>query len=168
MSREREIRCYEYVNHPYERVRDALTSDPLIVFQAATKGAAYRAESVAAQLHVNLGALDLSTDITISLTDIIEKDRSARSPATTQVQLQWEAAESPRLFPIMRGALSVYPLTATETQIDFSGLYEPPLGTLGGAMDALIGHRIADVSVHRFVSDVANYLRKTLTAENAD
>ena len=24
MSKGREIRCYDYVNHPYERVRDAL------------------------------------------------------------------------------------------------------------------------------------------------
>lgn len=168
MSKEREIRCYDYVDHPYERVRDALTADPLTVFQAATKAAASRAESVAAQLHVNLGALDVSTDISISVTDVVEHERSTRSPATTQLQLEWEAAQSPRLFPIMRGALSIYPLTATETQLDFSGLYEPPLGAFGGAMDALIGHRIADVSVHRFVSDVASYLRSTLTEVQSD
>jgi hypothetical protein len=29
-------------------------------------------------------------------------------------------------------------------------------------MNAIIGHRIAEVSVHRFVSDVAGYLRKAL------
>jgi hypothetical protein len=26
----------------------------------------------------------------------------------------------------------------------------------------MVGHRIAEVSVHRFVSDLAGYLRKTL------
>ena len=68
----------------------------------------------------------------------------------------------PRLFPIMKADLSIYPLTATETQLDFKGVYEPPLGPLGEAVNAIVGHRIAEVSVHRFVSDVAGYLRKTL------
>jgi hypothetical protein len=35
MSKGREIRCYDYVNHPYERVRDALRQDALIVFPNA-------------------------------------------------------------------------------------------------------------------------------------
>jgi hypothetical protein len=62
----------------------------------------------------------------------------------------------------MKADLSIYPLTATETQLDFKGLYEPPLGLLGKAVNAMVGHRIAEVSVHRFVSDVAQYLRETL------
>jgi len=68
----------------------------------------------------------------------------------------------PRLFPLMKAELSIYPLTTTETQLDFLGHYEPPLGALGKAMNAVAGHRIAEASVHRFVSDVAGYLRKAL------
>ena len=62
----------------------------------------------------------------------------------------------------MKATLSVWALTATETQLAFSGTYEPPLGPLGRAMNALIGHRIAQASVHRFLKDVAEYLRQTL------
>jgi hypothetical protein len=62
----------------------------------------------------------------------------------------------------MNGELSIYPLTATETQLDFVGLYEPPLGALGKAVNAIVGHRIAEVSVHRFVNDVAEHLRQVL------
>ena len=51
-----------------------------------------------------------------------------------------------------------------ETQLDFSGQYEPPLGAVGDAVDALVGHRIAEASVHRFVTDVARYLREHLAA----
>ena len=68
------------------------------------------------------------------------------------------------LFPLMTAVLAVYPLTATETQLDFSGQYDPPLGAVGDAVDALIGHRIAEASVHRFVTDVARYLREHLAA----
>lgn len=57
MSKGPEIRCYDYVNHPYARVRDVLKHDALAVFQSAPKAAASRAESVAAELHVDLGAI---------------------------------------------------------------------------------------------------------------
>ena len=53
----------------------------------------------------------------------------------------------------MTAVLAVYPLTATETQLDFSGQYDPPLGAVGDAVDALVGHRIAEASVHRFVTE---------------
>ena len=43
----REIRCYDYVNHPYERVREALGGDAEALFSAATKAASTRAESAA-------------------------------------------------------------------------------------------------------------------------
>jgi hypothetical protein len=63
----------------------------------------------------------------------------------------------------MSATLFVYPLTKTETQLDFVGQYEPPLGKLGDVVDAVVGHRIAEASVHRFVADVAEFLRKNLS-----
>lgn len=158
----RKIRCYDYVNHPYERVRDALKQDALIVFQAATKTAASRAESVAAELRVNFAGIGVKTDIKIGIKNVDEKTGSSASMPTTKLTLEWEAAKMPRLFPLMKGELFVYPLTATETQLDFSGIYRPPFGTAGKTMNAIVGHRIAEVSVHRFVSDVAGYLRREL------
>ena len=162
MNTGHEIRSYDYVNHPYERVRDVLTQNALTVFQSATKAAASRAKSIAAELHVDFGGIGVKTDINISVRNIEEKMVDATSTPTTRLLLEWEAATMPGLFPLMKGELSVYPLTATETQLDFSGVYEPPLGTIGRTMNAVVGHRIAEVSVHRFVSDVAGYLRKTL------
>jgi hypothetical protein len=84
------------------------------------------------------------------------------SAPSTRLFLEWEAATMPRVFPLMKAEISIYPLTATETQLDFLGVYEPPLGIVGKAVNAIIGHRIAEASVHRFVSDVAAYLRKSL------
>ena len=72
----------------------------------------------------------------------------------------------PRLFPLMKGELSVYPLTSSETQLDFSGIYEPPFGTVGKTMNAIVGHRIAEASMHRFIADVAEYLRQTLASRS--
>jgi hypothetical protein len=153
---------YDYVNRPYERVRDALRQNALTVFQSATKAAASRAQSIAAELHVDFGGIAVKTDINISVRNIEEKVVDTTSTPTTRLLLEWEAATLPRLFPLMKGELSVYPLTSTETQLDFSGIYEPPFGTVGKTMNAIIGHRIAEVSVHRFVSDLAGYLRQAL------
>ena len=157
-----EIHCYDYVNHPYARVRDLLMQNAVTVFQSATKNAASRAQSVAAELHIDFGGIGVKTDIKIGLRSVVERVSKANSIPTTTLQLEWEAATMPQLFPLMKGRLSVYPLTATETQLDFSGVYKPPFGAVGKSMDTIVGHRIAEASVHRFVGDVAGYLRQTL------
>lgn len=162
MDKGREIRFFDYVNHPYERVRDALTHDALTVFQSATKAAASRAQSVAAELHVDFGGIGVKTDIKISVKKAEENRTDKQSASTTRLLIEWEAATMPGLFPLMKAELAIYPLTPTETQLDFGGFYKPPLGAVGKAMNAIIGHRIAEASVHRFVSDVAEYLRQTL------
>jgi hypothetical protein len=162
MSKGSAIRCYEYVNHPYEQVRDALSKDALVVFQAATKAAASRARSIASELHVDIGGIGVEADIIISVKKIEERASEAMAGPVTRLQLEWQAAKMPSLFPLMKAELSIYPLTATETQLDFSGTYEPPLGVVGKAMNAIAGYRIAEVSVHRFVGDVAGYLSQAL------
>jgi hypothetical protein len=162
MSKGRKIHCYDYVNHPYEQVCSALGKDAAGVFQSATKAAASRAQSIASELRIDIGGIGIQTDIEVSVKNIEAEPRKGRSGPVTRIQLEWEAARMANLFPLMNAALSIYPITATETQLDFDGFYEPPLGPLGKAMNAMAGHRIAEVCVHRFVSDVAEYLRKTL------
>lgn len=162
MSNGREIRSYDYVNRPYERVRDALRQNAPTIFQSATKAAASRAQSVAAELRVDFGGIGVKTDIKILVKNIEEEVAEGMSTPRTRLLLEWEAATMPRLFPLMKAELSVYPLTSTETQLDFLGVYEPPFGTVGKTMNAIVGHRIAEVSVHRFISDVAEYLRQAL------
>ena len=162
MSTGRQIRSYDYVNHPYDRVRDTLKKDAVAVFQSATKAAASRAESVAAELHVEIAGLGVKADINIVVKKIEEKPADGPSGASTRLLLEWESATLPQLFPLMQGELSVYPVTSTETQLDFCGIYEPPFGAVGKTMNAIMGYRIAEASVHRFVSDVAGYLRRAL------
>jgi len=162
MSRHREVRSYEYVNQPYERVRDALLADPSGTFRAATRAAADRARSVAAALRVSIAGVDVGTEIDITVGEVAETPpEQGRSPST-RIPIEWEAARQPRLFPLMRAELSLYPLTSTESQLDFAGSYEPPLGPVGSVLDAVVGHRIAEASVHRFVVDVAHHLRAQL------
>ena len=162
MSKGREFRAFDYVNQPYDRVRGALLDDPEEIFRNATRSAASRAHEIASGLHVNIGGIELGAEIAITVQSIEEKKGAHEWERRTRIGLEWEAAKNPRLFPEMHGMLDVYALTERETQLDFGGAYEPPLGPLGGAIDARVGHRIAEASIHRFVTDVAKYLRETL------
>jgi hypothetical protein len=162
MSKGRHIRVFDYVNHPYDKVRDVLTANATVAFGRATTGAAKRAEAVASQLRVSIAGIEVGKDIEISVLKVEETPAAGRNPPVTHIQFEWKAIESPGLFPLMRAELAVYPLTGSETQLDFSGSYEPPLGVLGSALNAVAGNRIADASIHRFVTEVAEYLRTTL------
>ena len=164
MSQSREIRTYEYVNHPYEGVRDVLLSDALATFRTATNAASDRAESVAAALRVSVAGVDVGKELRITMGEAVETPAEVGRPPSTRIPIEWEAADRPGLFPLMKGELSLYPITDNETQLDFGGAYEPPMGALGGVLDTVVGHRIADASVHRFPSDVARHLRNTLGA----
>jgi hypothetical protein len=162
VSKGRQIHCYDYVNHPYEQVRSALSNNAPAVFQSATKAAATRAQSIASELRLEIGGIGIETDIRVSVKNIEVKERKARSAPATRLELEWKAEKMAHFFPVMKADLFIYPITATETQLDFNGRYEPPLGPLGKAVNAMIGHRMAEACVHRFISDVAEHLRTDL------
>lgn len=156
------ISVYDYVNHPYQAVRDKLTAEAAEVFRNATKVAATRAKSVASELHINFAGIEVGTDIDIAVKSIEEQPKTVMSSPMTRIFLEWQAAKMPGLFPFMKAELQIYPLTATETQLSLSGNYEPPLGVVGSLINSVVGHRIAEASVHQFITDVAAYLRKEL------
>lgn len=162
MNKNKTIRCYDYVNHPYEAVRDILSAEDTTVFHDATKAATSHAQDLTSELRVNIGGIEVSKDVSILMKKIEDRPKESGLSALARFQIEWRATNKPHLFPFMHAELSVYPLTAKETQLDFSGTYEPPLGVLGDAIDAVVGRRIAEASVHRFIQNVAAYLRATL------
>lgn len=162
MTERREVRSFDYVNQPYERVREALTTDPLEVFRSATRAAASRVHSLASELRVSLGGVEVGAEIEIRVGEVEDLERGPTSGPATRLHLEWEAATHPRLFPLMNGVLSIYALTGSETQLDFSGRYDPPLWRLGDALDAALMHRVAEASVQRFIQDVGHHLRTSL------
>jgi len=164
MGKGRQVRSFDYVNHPYDRVRELLSRDAIAVFRSATQAATSRTQEVASALRVDVVGLQVAKEIAIKVKDVTERPAGVKSSPVTRLAIEWEAASAPGLFPLMKAELSVYPLTATETQLDFSGRYEPPGGWLGSAVDAVIGYKIAEASVHRFVGQVAEYLREHMAA----
>jgi len=158
---DRTLHCYDYVNQPYPRVRDALLADPYAVLQRATAAAT----SHAATLHVRFGGIDLGTDVAIQIVKIEYEDAYGR-PAT-KLTLAWQAAHNPRMFPSMTATLMIFGLSAGETQLEFQGTYQPPLGKFGEVLDAAAGHRFAEASMTRFIQEVAGRLREELAGSSA-
>jgi hypothetical protein len=163
MNDPRQLRCYQYVNVEYDRVRDALRKDAVGIFQRATATATSRARELASTLRVSIGAVEIGADVQIAVREVNDK-LSPLGDRKTELEITWSAASSAGLFPSMEATLSIYPLSAHETQIDFHGRYRPPLGTVGKAIDALVGHRIAEASVLRFVDEVAARINAELGA----
>ena len=161
MSNPRTLRCYDYVPIPYVKVREALRRDAVAIFQRATQSAATRAGEVSASLRAGVGPFEVGVDATIAIRNVTD-EISALGDSTTRIELTWSAARRAGLFPSMTAVLSLYPLSAGETQLDLDGEYRPPLGALGNALDALIGHRLAEAASLRFLRDVSVYLTREL------
>ena len=151
------VEAFDYVNHPYARVRTAIVANPQHVFRRATAAAAVDD----AVLRVDLGALEVAAEIAIDVVRVEEV------PGVTVMSLRWRAAHNPGAFPTMSATLRVFPLTSTETQLALEGTYSVPLGPLGSAIDAVVGKRLAKESVARFVSEVAAWLREELVQPSA-
>ena len=157
MSRH-EVRSYDYVNSAYARVREALVADPSGIFRDATRSASVRARSLAAELHVKIAGVDVAAEIVVATGQMTEEPGGFYGMPVTRLPVSWEAAHHPELFPKMKGVLSICPLTPSETELEFFGQYEPPLGAVGDAFNDLVGHRVAEAAVHRLVADIARHL----------
>jgi hypothetical protein len=156
-----ELHAYDYVNRPYDAVRKALLADPLALFRHATT--VVTGDDANAELRVKAGPFDFGTEVDIQVVKT-ELGESPNGRPATKVEIEWKAAHRPGMFPTMRATLSVYALTATETQLDFAGTYDPPLGVVGDAVDATAMKGVAKQSVDGFVHGIATFLRNTLAA----
>ena len=162
MADHSKLRVFDYVNHPYDEVRDVLTKQAISVFQNATLSAAERVEYVAAQLHVNIGGIEIGKNIEITINEIEHLPGGPKIPPSSRISLSWNAIENTAMFPKLWGDLNIYPLTPSETQLDFQGTYEVPFGLVGEAFNSLIGNKLADASVLKFIKDVAAFLRSNI------
>ena len=154
-----QISCSEVIPRPYKLVRNALVKDAVAIFESATKDSAEDTQGTT-ELHATIGGLEVGKEIAITVTSIDQHARAPEKSSTaTRFGLQWQAIEHRNLFPLMKGELFIYPITGLETAFEFEGDYVPPGGQLGRAIDAIFGHRLAQISVARFIGEVTDYLR---------
>jgi hypothetical protein len=72
------------------------------------------------------------------------------------VAIRWEAAgPGGALFPALDADIKLSPAGDHATTLALSGVYRPPLGGLGAGLDRVLLHRVAEVTIRAFTSDIA-------------
>jgi hypothetical protein len=153
VSEPREVRCFDYVTVPYGRVRELLHSDATGIFSRATATASNRARELMATLRLNVGPMEVGVDVRLQVSAVTDEVAAYGDPLT-RLDFTWQAAQSAGFFPTMEATLTAYALSPEETHLDLHGRYRPPLGTLGTAIDATVGHRVAEATLLRLLRDV--------------
>jgi hypothetical protein len=160
MSEPRKLRCFEYIDRPYEQVRIALRERARGTLQRATSSAVQRGEALVARMQAGAAGITMGVNVRVQVKDVCEEQGIGGLPPATTFEIEWQAEQMPALFPSMTAEVSVTPLLSDETQVLLKGEYRPPLGPVGRAADAVALHRIAEASVHHFLRDIVEQLRR--------
>lgn len=160
------IRWQERVHRPYETVRLALEASSSEIIKWATCAAVEQSqEEVVADLHTKVAGIEFHRDVVVMIKSC--EELKSESQHRLAIELEWRSVEAAGFFPIMNAKLFVIPVGG-EAQLDFRGEYNPPLGIVGQAIDAVVGERIAESSVKHFVSEIAERLHTVIpSTENS-
>lgn len=72
----------------------------------------------------------------------------------------WKATGPTMLFPRMVADLVVFPIGPELMSLVFEGVYDPPLGAVGDAIDRLIMNRVAETTVKNWVDRVVSLIEE--------
>ena len=81
--------------------------------------------------------------------------------ATLRRRVTWRSAVTGLLVPTLEADLELAPLNGYGCQLSLMGSYPPPLSVAGAVGDRLLGHRVAEACVRRFVLGLAERLEAT-------
>ena len=82
------------------------------------------------------------------------------------VPVRWVATGATgAMFPQLDGNLELASAGEDRSALRLNGAYRPPLAAVGGGLDRLLLHRVADATIRRFLQDVAAGI---LASPNAD
>ena len=97
-----------------------------------------------------VGLLGVSKLVRVQVRELSWADGSAG------LAMRWEATGAGgALFPVLDADVRLTPDGAESTLLTLAGVYRPPLGSLGAALDRAILHRVAAATIRSFVAQVA-------------
>ena len=105
---------------------------------------------------------DLGLPIPLGLEQQVDVEFDSRKGLKGQAQLYDEIDLSWKptgggIYPHFNGGFALRPL-GLHTEVTLQGSYDPPLGIVGDAFDALVGRKIAQATVRALVEDVKKWL----------
>lgn len=152
----RHVYYYTHVQAPYEELAARLGEDPIrwLPDPVEVDGPGWRIELVAdgvvpqavasRRAHVEVGPA------------------THPGPRRLLRAVTWRADSAEALAPVMDADLEIAALPGHGCQLSFMGTYRPPMSVIGQAGDRLLGHRVAEACVRRFVLDIGEQLEARL------
>jgi hypothetical protein len=99
---------------------------------------------------MRVGAGGLSKLVRVQVRELAGTDTSAG------LAIRWEATgPGGVLFPVLDADIRLIPAGEHGSVLMMAGSYRPPFGSLGAALDRSVLHRVATVTIRRFLAQLA-------------
>lgn len=139
---------YTHVQQPFAELATLLSSDPSGWLPAPAK-------PVDAAWLVTLHADGALPQPLAAHQARVRVGPSTATESTLLRGIAWRSAIADRLVPMLEADLEPASLNGSGCQLSLMGSYRPPLSVVGAAGDRLLGHRVAEACVRRFVLELA-------------
>jgi hypothetical protein len=164
------IHLYDAVLLPYESVRKLLRHHADEVLQVPLDQSVAGVHETTTALEFPVAGMSIAKEVLLHVGEYT--DLAGRIPMG-RLQLRWEPSDHSVLFPMIEADLEVEPIDHERTMVSLLGLYQPPLGRFGEAVDRIVLHRLAEAAFQRFfrhllheiVADAARLERPVATDE---
>ena len=142
---------------PFEQAVTLLREQPELVLGAAEDSMTTLADGQPRELHVIAPTPTTPHDI-----DIVIGPPQTVDAHAVMLPIRWESVSGARWVPTVDGEIEIIDESHTTPwiEVSFFGRYEPRLGALGGAMDALVMHTIVESTLKQFLDNVCEHIRE--------
>jgi hypothetical protein len=157
MSQPQSAFCRRSVDRAYEPVAKLLREQPAALLLRATAPASARPASTPS-LRVDVAGFQIGVDVQLLACKAHELSAATPGGPALKLELAWTSQRSPALFPSMLAELSARPRDSG-ADLELRAAYWPPFGPVGVAIDAAVGHRVAEACIQRLLEDLVAQLR---------
>lgn len=144
-----------HVAHPIKACSDALLEGPRKWFPRI-------GDKNVSRVGVHVAGVPIRKRVTVELGEPV------KTSTWTVIPLTWKATFPEKLFPEMTGKIELSPSDPDVTRLTVSGMYQPPLGSLGRQLDQALMHNVAEATVKELAESIAARLDKALKAEGRE
>jgi hypothetical protein len=117
-------------------------------------------------LHANLGEAGLPDVGYIAVP--IQLTIGESTPGINQIPIAIRAASHPGSFPVFQGAIAVEMSGNSASMFSLGGSYDVPLGVIGSLVNAALVRGLAERSLQRFLTDIAQACTAFVEKREAD
>jgi len=154
--------AYAYVDVPFHAVSQLLATDPTAVLQPATAEAAGAAKPLAHAMGVELAGHAVAETVSV-----VPGAFRPTGLTSCTLDLSWAVPSGELLFPHLTAELEVCAVVLDPplVQVTVHATYVPPAAVLHAGADRIMLRRLAEATLHRFVHEAADGLRRQCEAK---